>query len=572
MPVVFKPSFGSAAASGTAGCAGRLVATLFFSVFLGMGLLFLVLIAQATWRSLGTWRWDRTPCTIQESAPEPGRDGSYHLRLRYAYSAKGREYTGTRLRLDPPNWSDAGDAERRARRYAAGSRTECFVDPASPGEAVLERSAPWFALFLLLPLVFVAVGAGGIYGVWKGGGSGFPPGAGVTKPLSRKGAGRAGWHRAGLVLFGGVFFVVGLVVTWFLLVRPVEKLLEARGWRETPCEVVSSRVQSHPGDDGTTYSVAIVYRYEVDGVEHTGNRYDFLGGSSSGYDGKAEVVDRYPAGRRTVCFVNPEDPTDSVLERGWRARYLLGLFPLLFVAAGLGIMVWGGGQRPPLPGTRPVAGAEEAAASPSVGPAELKTKASPLAKFLGAVAIAAFWNGIVSIFVWQVAQGFQRGRPEWFPTLFLAPFVLVGLFFVGLVGYQFLALFNPRLHLTLDGRAVRLGESLELEWRFSGSASRIARLTVALEGREEATYTRGTRTSTDKRVFLKIPVAECFAAPEIVQGRRRVTLPAGTMHSFASAHNKVVWALKVHGDIPRWPDVDEEFEVTVLPLRPEVCP
>ncbi len=41
------------------------------------------------------------------------------------------------------------------------------------------------------------------------------------------------------------------------------------------------------------------------------------------------------------------------------------------------------------------------------------------------------------------------------------------------------------------------------------------------------------------------------------------------MHSFASDHNAVVWAIHVHGEIPRWPDVNETFEIEVRPLTPE---
>gem|GEM_PF-2716050 len=38
-----------------------------------------------------------------------------------------------------------------------------------------------------------------------------------------------------------------------------------------------------------------------------------------------------------------------------------------------------------------------------------------------------FWNGIVAVFLFQVLGGFHRGRPEWFLTIFLIPFLLVGL-------------------------------------------------------------------------------------------------------------------------------------------------
>ena len=54
--------------------------------------------------------------------------------------------------------------------------------------------------------------------------------------------------------------------------------------------VVSSKVKSHDSDDGTTYSPYIAYRYEVSGEEFFGDQLSFMGGSSSGYAGKAEIV------------------------------------------------------------------------------------------------------------------------------------------------------------------------------------------------------------------------------------------------------------------------------------------
>jgi hypothetical protein len=38
------------------------------------------------------------------------------------------------------------------------------------------------------------------------------------------------------------------------------------------------------------------------------------------------------------------------------------------------------------------------------------------------------------------------------------------------------------------------------------------------------------------------------------------------MHSFESASNKIVWVLKVSGNVRRWPDVDLEFPIRVDPL------
>jgi hypothetical protein len=42
------------------------------------------------------------------------------------------------------------------------------------------------------------------------------------------------------------------------------------------------------------------------------------------------------------------------------------------------------------------------------------------------------------------------------------------------------------------------------------------------------------------------------------------------MHSFEASNNKIVWAVKLHGEIAKWPDVDFEFPITVLPASASV--
>jgi len=208
----------------------------------------------------------------------------------------------------------------------------------------------------------------------------------------------------------------------------------------------------------------------------------------------------------------------------------------------------------------------------SSGPAELEPQVSPLGKLFGMLLFACIWNGIVSVFVCEAVQGWLAGHPDWMLTIFMVPFILVGLALVGGVGYTALALANPRPHLTLTPGRPRLGDQLRIEWRFSGKASRISRLHIVLKGREEATYQRGTDTVTDKKSFAAFDLVDTTNDWEIGKGVAEITVPEDTMHSFAATHNKIVWTLEINGEIRRWPDVDEAFPVTILPLPPEPPP
>ena len=60
------------------------------------------------------------------------------------------------------------------------------------------------------------------------------------------------------------------------------------------------------------------------------------------------------------------------------------------------------------------------------------------------------------------------------------------------------------------------------------------------------------------------PPAAREAAPGWT-GRAALAIPGDAMHSLEAPHNKIVWVIRVHGDIARWPDVNEEFSLMVLP-------
>ena len=86
-----------------------------------------------------------------------------------------------------------------------------------------------------------------------------------------------------------------------------------------------------------------------------------------------------------------------------------------------------------------------------------------------------------------------------------------------------------------------------------------------MRGREQATYRRGTKTHTDTSTFFEMELYRTGNALDVASGEVGFVLPEDTMHSFEAQNNKIVWSLDLHGDIARWPDVKESFEIFVLP-------
>ncbi len=158
---------------------------------------------------------------------------------------------------------------------------------------MLRRDSLVLGLVIPFPLIFVVIGAGGTFLIWrKQAPEAEKPIAAGALRKSRKGKGKSRYAVAALF---AVFAVVGGALLYPLGIKPIAKTIAAESWVTTPCRVLRAEVRSHDSDDGTTYSVYILYQYEFQGQTYKSDRYEFLGGSSSGYQGKARVVATYEA-------------------------------------------------------------------------------------------------------------------------------------------------------------------------------------------------------------------------------------------------------------------------------------
>jgi hypothetical protein len=104
-------------------------------------------------------------------------------------------------------------------------------------------------------------------------------------------------------------------VLYFFSIVPLRRVRRAKLWRETPCVILSSSVEEDATDSGV-YRVLVTYKFEAAGRAYVASRYSFAVGATAGCRGKRAVVARLAPGTRAVCYVNPTNPGDAVLERG----------------------------------------------------------------------------------------------------------------------------------------------------------------------------------------------------------------------------------------------------------------
>ena len=405
----------------------------------------------------------------------------------------------------------------------------------------------------------------------------------TPRAVSRRRVSRSGCG----VLFFGVFALFGLFFLSFFG-QALWQAVTARGWQPVSCTVISSQVVTSSGSDSDTHRVAVSFTYEVDGRSYRSDRYQFMTGSSSGYDRKARIVSRLPPGTVTDCWFDPEQPSSAVMNRGLTGDMAFALIPLLFVAIGaIGMTASLLGWRRDAAGKKEVGRAEtvpgmpqsslasavgrrlESSGAPAaaIGPGNrLSPESTPRGRLGGILLMTLFWWGILGVFLYQ-ASNEPGGIFRWGLMLFLTPFVLVGLVLIASCVHFALALRNPRVELTLDRPTVRLGESFTVRWQLRGRSSALSELTIQLVGREIATYRRGTDNVTEKEAFAEIDVARVMGGMAASTGGATVTVPTTAMHSFEAPNNEIEWTLEVDGKIERWPDVDETFPLVVEPLE-----
>jgi hypothetical protein len=361
------------------------------------------------------------------------------------------------------------------------------------------------------------------------------------------------------VILSSLFLLMGLGFLVPFFVIPMTEVVRAQSWVQAGCAIEHSRVAS----DGEGYSVKVAYHYEAGGVRYSGSRPHFMGGSSTGLEAKQRMVDGWVPGTTVPCWVNPRRPDQAVLYRGLTSDMWFALIPGVFVLVGV-LAVYGSLRAPARPALPDPSGVlpDEA----RVGPERrtLAPESSPGVRFVAMLVAALFWNGVVQVFVREAIDRWRAGGRPVLLTIFMVPFVVIGLGMLGAAFARFLGLWSPRASLTLNPGRLVIGERAAVEWELRGKLERVKRMKVTLEGRErtpDANREGGMLTT----VFTSIPVGEGDAYGNLRRGSGRVEVPPDARPSFKSAKREIRWVLKVHGEIDHWPDFVEEFPVGVLP-------
>ena len=127
---------------------------------------------------------------------------------------------------------------------------------------------------------------------------------------------------SGCVIVTGVALIA--IGVWILLsnARSASVAQEAKSWTKTSCRIVAAELVSQAGSDQPVYRTDFTYAYQVDGKSYVGKR-DAVLESYSMYSVAQDRLRALPVGTDTICYVNPSDPSDVILDRSVSGGSLL---------------------------------------------------------------------------------------------------------------------------------------------------------------------------------------------------------------------------------------------------------
>ncbi|MEM9187444.1 MAG: DUF3592 domain-containing protein [Planctomycetota bacterium] len=372
-----------------------------------------------------------------------------------------------------------------------------------------------------------------------------------------------------MMLFGLPFAAVGVFMLWSL-VTTLADYNSAKEWVRKRATILSTELERrHGGEGGSRVSVVAEYRYHFGGKRFKSDRIGI-----SSFQEQSAAVKRHRRLKRLLnkpgkatCFVNPDDPTQVVLDRSLPLTVVLFHVPFVLCFGGAGLGMIGAGAFLLLRRWRRRA---RLAASPGEPWRIRKDWTAGVVRcggWSGAAGLglfALFWNALsVPIFALVVTNDNQQ--PGWV-VLLVGLFPLIGLGLLGGALWQaFRVLRFGRSTFRLAGVPGVIGGEL--------AGVVLAPAGVVTKGGYRITLACGEQVTEKRGSEYTLTTNELWKDSRVVDrtlhdpsGKRgvpvRFVIPTDSKPTDPEAPEPISWKLTVTADT-RGPDYHAEFDVPV---------
>jgi len=145
-------------------------------------------------------------------------------------------------------------------------------------------------------------------------------------------------------LFALPFFSVGVWMLWSVT-NSFISVYEMQDWVQTEARLSRGGYDTRRGDDSYTYEAYAEYTYTVEGQSYTANRVSIHNGADNIGDYQQTIgrnlSNAQARGEAILVYVDPENPTSAIIDRGvrWGLIGFKSIFLFVFGGVGLGLLI-----------------------------------------------------------------------------------------------------------------------------------------------------------------------------------------------------------------------------------------
>ncbi|MDO5310136.1 MAG: DUF3592 domain-containing protein [Planctomycetia bacterium] len=396
------------------------------------------------------------------------------------------------------------------------------------------------------------------------------------------------WRQSESLTFGGVA-AIGLVIlvihlsTWGVQTRRDAKLLTP-----TTCQVEKRQARARRDENGALYyRPEITILYSVNGQSYATTTYDRQtlsddGGYVYDYPTVLKLLQPYPTGSTTRCWVRADDPTQAVLVRNasWQGWLFLTI-PAMLIGFGGYLCLESIARRVFSKEAR--ANARRTATVYPTVPTTTDTRGVVYEKRLASDAKSrvAFGAATVGAVLWNLASwgGFifvasrsHTTMDAWLAAGFCVIFCGAGLLFAcRQYGQYRIERAVGSMALEASHSTVTPGRKIKLCLILKGRI-KVKRLDVYLRCEEVARFLQGTNSIVHRHEAYSRKVHTIYDVDVDAKAQQQekfiAMAPVGAAPSFRAEHNEIMWNFTVVMEFNDGSTYSRDFEFVMLPFVP----
>jgi len=126
-------------------------------------------------------------------------------------------------------------------------------------------------------------------------------------------------------------------------------------------------------------------------------------------------------------------------------------------------------------------------------------------------------------------------------------------------------LMNTKVDVFVNNNPVKIGQTLIISWEASRKVDQIKILTFSIFLMECHTHGHGENKKVKTKKIHDEILFKIEDRNRLSSGSKSITIPRVFRPSYSNDNYELGWFLKVHGEIPFSPDIDEDYMITILP-------